>query len=62
LVTYLADAWARGAEIFCGINVEYLKKREMGGGYVIFFEMTEADGGRRRSWVIAVCPHHSSIA
>jgi hypothetical protein len=57
LVTYLADAWARGAEIFCGINVEYLKKRETGDGYIIFFEMTEADGGRRKSWIFAVRRH-----
>jgi hypothetical protein len=54
LITYLADAWARGAELFCGIDVKYLEKRDKGGGYVVFFEVTEANGARRLSWVIAV--------
>ncbi|KAH7413773.1 hypothetical protein DE146DRAFT_707398 [Phaeosphaeria sp. MPI-PUGE-AT-0046c] len=53
LATYLADAWARGAELFCGIDVKYLKKREDTGGYVIFFEMPAAIGSKRLSWVIA---------
>jgi hypothetical protein len=54
LVTYLTDAWARGAEIFCGIDVRYLRKRERHDGYVIFFEVMESNGAKRLSWVFAV--------
>ncbi|KAJ5779576.1 CAZyme family AA3 [Penicillium paradoxum] len=34
--TYLADAWNRGAEIFCGCEVRFVEKMD-GGGYMIYF-------------------------
>ncbi|TDZ22449.1 Cholesterol oxidase [Colletotrichum orbiculare MAFF 240422] len=38
LVTYLADAWNWGAEMFCECEVRYIKKAEPHlGGYIIFF-------------------------
>ncbi|KAF5524062.1 Cholesterol oxidase [Colletotrichum aenigma] len=38
LVTYLADAWNWGAEMFCECEVRYIKKAEEHiGGYLIFF-------------------------
>lgn len=54
LATYLADAWAWGAELFCGIDVKLLKKRGKGAGYTIFFDIGDASGPSRSSWVIAV--------
>ncbi|KAF2848065.1 FAD/NAD(P)-binding domain-containing protein [Plenodomus tracheiphilus IPT5] len=38
LVTYIADAWNRGAEIFCGIDVQYIRKAEQGQGYLVYYE------------------------
>lgn len=37
LVTYLADAWNWGAEMFCECEVRYIQKDEKGEGYRIFF-------------------------
>ncbi|OLN95454.1 Cholesterol oxidase 2 [Colletotrichum chlorophyti] len=38
LVTYLADAWNWGAEMFCECEVRYIKKAEEHiGGYIIYF-------------------------
>ena len=37
LVTYLADAWHWGADIFCGCEVKYIK-RHPEAGYVVLFE------------------------
>ncbi|KZL69975.1 glucose-methanol-choline oxidoreductase, partial [Colletotrichum tofieldiae] len=38
LVTYLADAWNWGAEMFCESEVRYIKKADPSvGGYLIFF-------------------------
>ncbi|KAF1960770.1 FAD/NAD(P)-binding domain-containing protein [Byssothecium circinans] len=37
LVTYLADAWNWGAEIFCECEVRYVQKSEKGEGYIISF-------------------------
>lgn len=54
LATYLADAWARGAELFCGINVKYVKRRGAVGGYIVFFESPSMKGGKTLSWVVAV--------
>ena len=54
LVTYLADAWSRGAEVYCGIDVRYVMKREGENGYVIFYETTTHSGEKRTMWVIAV--------
>ncbi|KAF3387489.1 hypothetical protein F1880_001180 [Penicillium rolfsii] len=36
-VTYLADAWNWGAEIFCGCEVQYVEKAADGVGYTIYF-------------------------
>lgn len=36
-VTYLADAWNWGAEIFCGCEVKYVERRDDGVGYTIHF-------------------------
>lgn len=35
-VTYLADAWNWGAEIFCGCEVRYVE-RGVGRGYTVYF-------------------------
>lgn len=61
LVTYLADAWARGAELFCGVDVQYIKKRKQEGGYVVFFETRSASGTKKLAWVIAVSTAFSSF-
>ncbi|CAK7234399.1 hypothetical protein SCUCBS95973_008922 [Sporothrix curviconia] len=37
LVTYLADAWNWGAEMFCECEVRYIEKDERRGGYRVFF-------------------------
>jgi hypothetical protein len=54
LVTYLADAWARGAELFCGINVRHVKKKERCSGYTVFYETSSERGGKIVRWVNAV--------
>ncbi|KAJ0422037.1 FAD/NAD(P)-binding domain-containing protein [Aspergillus carlsbadensis] len=36
-VTYLADAWNWGAEIFCGCEVRYIEKAADGHGYIVYF-------------------------
>ncbi|KAF1937241.1 FAD/NAD(P)-binding domain-containing protein [Clathrospora elynae] len=53
LVTYLADAWARGAELFCGVDVRYVMKRGRGNGYMVCYEMTSAGGEKMEKWVVA---------
>ncbi|KAJ4302940.1 hypothetical protein N0V90_001831 [Kalmusia sp. IMI 367209] len=37
LVTYLADAWNWGAEIFCECEVRYVQKDKRGKGYTVHF-------------------------
>jgi hypothetical protein len=37
LVTYVADAWNWGAEIFCESEVRYIEKVENGDGYRVYF-------------------------
>jgi hypothetical protein len=38
LVTYLADAWNWGAEMFCECEVRYVQKaRDAKGGYIVYF-------------------------
>jgi len=48
LVTYLADAWNWGAEIFCECEVRYIKKAKQGDhdGYLVLFAW---HGGKRDS-------------
>ncbi|KAL3490041.1 hypothetical protein BJX62DRAFT_238495 [Aspergillus germanicus] len=36
-VTYLADAWNWGAEIFCGCEVRYVEEAAYGRGYIVYF-------------------------
>jgi hypothetical protein len=62
LVTYLADAWARGAELFCKINVRYVKKRERGNGYTVFYDTSSGSGGKLVRWVNAVRIYESRYA
>lgn len=38
-VTYLADAWNWGAEIFCGCEVRFVRPCSGGDGYDIFFSL-----------------------
>ena len=39
LATYLSDAWNWGAEMFCEVNVRYIRKeKEIGGGYTVFYK------------------------
>lgn len=37
LVTYIADAWNWGAEIFCECEVRYIEKAKGRPGYIIYF-------------------------
>ncbi|KAK3945806.1 cholesterol oxidase, partial [Diplogelasinospora grovesii] len=37
LVTYLADAWNWGAEMFCECEVRYIEKAKNAEGYIIYF-------------------------
>lgn len=37
LVTYLADAWNWGAEMFCEAEVRYVEKCKNDEGYLVFF-------------------------
>ena len=38
LVTYLADAWNWGAELFCECEVRYIEKvKDSRGGYIVYF-------------------------
>ncbi|KAK4239136.1 cholesterol oxidase [Achaetomium macrosporum] len=37
LVTYIADAWNWGAEIFCECEVRYIEKDKKGEGYRVYF-------------------------
>lgn len=61
LVTYLADAWTWGTEMFCGIDVRYVQRAEKEDGYVVYYESVDSPFGRkRRMWVQAVrTPWHS---
>ncbi|KAL2831638.1 hypothetical protein BJY01DRAFT_260427 [Aspergillus pseudoustus] len=43
-VTYLADAWNWGAEMFCGCEVRYVEEAQDGRGYTVYF--TWHDTGR----------------
>jgi hypothetical protein len=54
LVTYLADAWARGAELFCGIDVKIVKETQQKKGYIVFYNISNGKGGNMIKWVIAV--------
>ncbi|KAI1444802.1 FAD/NAD(P)-binding domain-containing protein [Annulohypoxylon stygium] len=37
LVTYLADAWNWGADMFCEAEVRYITKAPSGQGYIVYF-------------------------
>jgi hypothetical protein len=54
LVTYLADAWARGAEMFCGLEVKYLKHGKKGEGHVVCFQLLSGPSKGNLKWVKAV--------
>ncbi|KAJ7641620.1 hypothetical protein FB45DRAFT_825916 [Roridomyces roridus] len=45
LVSYVADAWNRGAEIFCECEVRYVQKDADGSGYTVFFAWHEEGRG-----------------
>lgn len=49
LVTYLADAWCFGSDIFCGCDVRYVQKHHL-EGYLVFFRQ---QGQSKLSWVHA---------
>jgi hypothetical protein len=51
LVTYLADAWNWGAEIFCECQVQYIEEDREQGGYLVFFAWL---GGKRDAFEDAV--------
>ncbi|KAK1760449.1 cholesterol oxidase [Echria macrotheca] len=46
LVTYLADAWNWGAEMFCGCEVRYIEKLKNGDGYLVYFAWHGRSRGR----------------
>lgn len=55
LVTYLADAWTWGAEIFCGVDVRHIRALGNKRGYVVFYELSDGwQGNKRLMWVCAV--------
>lgn len=47
LVTYLADAWNWGAEMFCECEVRYVEEDRERGGYIVFFAWL---GGERQAF------------
>lgn len=49
LVTYLADAWNWGAEMFCECEVRYIKKAEDREGYLIYFAWHGRNRGQFKS-------------
>ncbi|KAH7345933.1 hypothetical protein BKA66DRAFT_433768 [Pyrenochaeta sp. MPI-SDFR-AT-0127] len=55
LATYLADAWSWGAEIFCAVDVKYIRKKGRNDGYLVFYELIGEGKGeeRRKMWVRA---------
>lgn len=60
-VTYLADAWNWGAEIFCGCEVRYVEKAAK-QGYTVYFswqgkgrDCFREDTEAHLFWVTAVC-------
>ncbi|PVH90904.1 FAD/NAD(P)-binding domain-containing protein [Periconia macrospinosa] len=60
LVTYLADAWNWGAEMFCECEVRYVQREKKGDGYIVFFawhgsgrDAFGAEGAERLMWVRA---------
>lgn len=62
LVTYIADAWNWGAEIFCECEVRYIHKEQDQDGYTIFFAWHGDGRGKfedefqtQLMWVRAVC-------
>lgn len=55
LTTYLADAWTWGAEIFCGIAVNHVRKLDENGGYMVYYHLSEDHlETKRLMWVHAV--------
>lgn len=59
-VTYLADAWNWGAEIFCGCEVRYVERGVQ--GYTVYFswrgkgrDCFKEDMEAQLFWVTAVC-------
>ncbi|KAL3461657.1 FAD/NAD(P)-binding domain-containing protein [Aspergillus heterothallicus] len=44
-VTYLADAWNWGSEIFCGCEVLYIEKAQRGQGYIVHFIVHDTGRG-----------------
>lgn len=55
LVTYLADAWTWGAEMFCGVDVKYIQRAEDGHGFLVYYELLDySQGAKRLMWVHAV--------
>jgi hypothetical protein len=54
LVTYLADAWAQGAEIFCGMDVKYVKPSQSGKGYIVCYRVLSGPAQGVLQWVKAV--------
>ncbi|KAG9642393.1 hypothetical protein KCU64_g12174, partial [Aureobasidium melanogenum] len=56
LGTYLADAWSFGAELYCGCDVQYIKKHPE-GGYLVYFRETSQSllkyTSRKFRWVHA---------
>lgn len=55
LVTYLADAWTWGAEIFCGVNVTHVSKAERDEGHVVYYTLLDSRQNSRCSmWMRAV--------
>ena len=55
LVTYLADAWTWGAEMFCGVNVTHVRRSKRGEGYLVYYSLLDGHNPKRIMWVRAVC-------
>ncbi|KAF2019480.1 FAD/NAD(P)-binding domain-containing protein [Aaosphaeria arxii CBS 175.79] len=51
LMTYIADAWNWGAEIFCECDVKYVKKDPSGHGYIVYYEAVDEGGIKTSRWV-----------
>lgn len=49
LVTYLADAWNWGAEMFCECEVRYIEKARDREGYIVYFAWHGRNRGHFRA-------------
>jgi hypothetical protein len=62
LVTYLADAWARGAEMFCGVEVKYVKPGKKNEGHIVCYQVLSEPLQGSLKYVKAVSDNYLSLS